>query len=148
MNKTMTIEHPNGKGTGSAMRVAFHDLCGHGRNYVSVALAPQSSIGNEPTFDWFQSLHVELSRHDVASICRVIAGEREENERVRVKDESGRIKIFQFLHSCEEELGDDAHYRAAILRNDRSYGIVLDGADAYGLKCALDHALCPLVFEF
>lgn len=147
MNKTMTIEHPNGKGTGSAMRVAFHDLCGHGRNYVSIEIAPQSSIGNEPTFDWFQSLYVGLNRHDAASICRVIAGERECSDGIRCKDRPENHDILSIHYNP-----DSNGYWVKIDHCDKTQAvkraILLDGTDAYGLKCAFDHALCPLVFEF
>ena len=71
MNKEITIYHPNARGTGSAMRVTFCDFCGHDRNYVQIEIAPQSSIGDTPFFDWSVSLHEaepprcggDLSRH-------------------------------------------------------------------------------------
>lgn len=148
MNKEITIYHPNARGTGSAMRVAFHDLCGHDRNYVQIEIAPQSSVGNEPTFDWYQSLYVRLNRHDVAEICRVIAGERDEIKGIFNMDRPERDETLSFSYCADGNPGYWAKIDFCDRANAVKRAIMLDPAEAYGLKCAFDHALCPLVFEF
>ncbi len=150
MNKTMTIEHPNGRGTGSAMRITFHDLGGHGRNYVSVEIAPQSSIGKEPTFDWVQSFCVGINRHDVAAICRTIAGEREEVVGIRCKNRPENHNILSFCLTHDTSLAPG--YWMTIDHYDNTQestrAIFLDNEEVHGLRCAFEHALCPLIFEF
>jgi hypothetical protein len=102
MNKEITIYHPNARGTGSAMRVTFCDCCGHDRNYVQIEIAPQSSIGDTPFFDWYQSLYVRLNRHDVAEICRVIAGERDSVGGIRNMDRPERDETLSLSYRGED----------------------------------------------
>ena len=91
---------------------------------------------------------MRLNRHDVAEICRVIAGERDSVSGIRNMDRPGRAETLSFAYHEDGNPGYWAKIDFCDRANAAKRAILLDPAEAYGLRCAFDHALCPLVFEF
>lgn len=81
------IYHPNGKGTGCALRMNLHPAHARRDGCIMLELANQKTIGDRraaiprfPTFDWENRLGVKLGFSDLCKMLQVFRGEREDLE--------------------------------------------------------------------
>lgn len=73
-----TMYHPNGKGTGSALRLELHPAHGQTNGSIFATLVPQKTdIGGETTFPAFDSekaIRLKLDILDLTEILQVLRG--------------------------------------------------------------------------
>lgn len=84
---TAAFYHPNGKGTGSALKLALYPAAGQSEGCIMMRVANQLTIGNRqgpnptfPRFDWENSIVVKLNFDDLCKILQVLRGECESVE--------------------------------------------------------------------
>lgn len=80
MNRKTTIYHPNGKGTGSALKIELFPTDGEVEGNVVLSIAAQHPIDNEvtwPSFVWKDAVAVELSPIAVEKVVEVFEGYEE-----------------------------------------------------------------------
>lgn len=83
MKPSWTMYHPNGKGTGSALRLELYPAHGAIEGSILATLAPQASIGSSvtnPGFDWTNAIRVKLTIVDLAHFLQVLRGMEESIE--------------------------------------------------------------------
>lgn len=78
---TWTMYHPNGKGTGSALRLELHPAHDNADGRIIATLAPQKTVGMSngtertlPTFDWEKAIRLKLDYLDLTEILQVLRG--------------------------------------------------------------------------
>jgi len=78
------IYHPNGKGTGCAMKMELHPAHGDQDGCIMMCVAPQKTVGDLhgatrkfPTFDWENRICVKLDFADICKMLQVFRGECE-----------------------------------------------------------------------
>lgn len=74
---TWTMYHPNGKGTGSALRLELHPARPDAEGSILATIAPQKSPTPAPSFDWDNSIAVRLGILDLAKVLQVFRGQYE-----------------------------------------------------------------------
>lgn len=79
-----SVYHPNGKGTGCALKLDLYPAQGSTDGYIMMKLAMQKSVGDMkgavkkfPTFDWQNRICVKLNFADICKILQVFRGECE-----------------------------------------------------------------------
>lgn len=82
-----TIYHPNGKGTGSAVKMELHPAHGVVAGSMFVTLAPQKTIGERtaesiiaPMFDWNRAICLKMDIVELTQIIQVLRGCQESIE--------------------------------------------------------------------
>ena len=73
---TWTMYHPNGKGTGSALRLELHPAHGQTDGSIFAAIAPQKTSEAEPypSMDWNKAISVKFDIIELAQILQVLRG--------------------------------------------------------------------------
>ena len=84
---TLTMYHPNGKGTGSAIRLELHPAHDDTAGSIMATIATQLTIGDRlgavpvyPRFDWEGAIIVKLDFTDISKMLQVFRGECESLE--------------------------------------------------------------------
>lgn len=84
---TAAFYHPNGKGTGSALKLELQPAVGQSEGCIMMRVANQLTVGNRqgpnpvfPRFDWENSIVVKLNFDDLCKILQVLRGECESIE--------------------------------------------------------------------
>lgn len=80
MKPSWTMYHPNGKGTGSALRLELYPAHGAIEGSILATLAPQASVGSSvtnPGFDWTKAIRVKLTIVHLAHFLQVLRGMEE-----------------------------------------------------------------------
>ena len=155
MGAELSFYHPNGKGTGGAVK--FSLIPADGEKFVDgglrVAMAAQvKGDGFEmyPRFDWDRVIEVRLGFLDVARMLQVFRGETES-----INDGLGlfvfnplcRMK-FSLRHVVEPVAG----YEIKLVRKigeagqEDSVWVMLTGVEGLGLCCALENSMGILAF--
>ena len=87
MRPTLTTDHPNGKGTGSAIRLELHPAHDDTAGSIMATIATQLTTGNcmgsmlvYPKFDWDGAITVKLDFTDISKMLQVFRGECESLE--------------------------------------------------------------------
>jgi len=82
-----SIYHPNGKGTGCALKMELHPAHDDHDGCIMMCVAPQKTVGDMrgavrkfPTFDWENRICVKLDFADICKILQVLRGECESLE--------------------------------------------------------------------
>ncbi len=78
---TWTMYKPNGKGTGSALRLELHPAHDQTNGSIFATLAPQKTCGTRtaeeityPTFDWEKTIAIKFDIMDLTQILQVLRG--------------------------------------------------------------------------
>ena len=73
---TWTMYHPNGKGTGSALRLELHPAHDQTDGSIFAAIAPQKTSEAEPypSMDWGKAIPVKFDIIELSQILQVLRG--------------------------------------------------------------------------
>jgi len=73
---TWTMYHPNGKGTGTALRLELHPAHDQTDGSIFAAIAPQKTTESEPypSMDWDKAISVKFEIIELAQILQVLRG--------------------------------------------------------------------------
>ena len=74
MKARQTIYHPNGKGTGSALRLELRPADGDIEGYIEFRIAPQLGLTTVHAFDWPNAISARLYMTDLAHVMNVLRG--------------------------------------------------------------------------
>ena len=153
---TLTIYHPNGKGTGSALRLELHPAHDDTAGSIMATIATQMTTGNcmdsmpvYPRFDWEGAITVKLDFTDISKMLQVFLGECESLEDGRGlfhKSTRGATKIM-LRHLVEPIHG----YMLEVYRNthgseDSNARIFLSPYEALGLATAIESSMGVICF--
>ena len=102
----MTLFHPNGKGTGCAMKLELRPAEREVDGSVFVTLSPQKTVGSSvtnPTFDWDNPVTAKLDILELTQMLQVLRGMQES-----IDDGKGLFhrtadanKVIKFEHRIE-----------------------------------------------
>ena len=153
---TLTMYHPNGKGTGSAIRLELHPAHDDTAGSIMATIATQMTTGNcmdsmpvYPRFDWEGAITVKLDFTDISKMLQVFLGECESLEDGRGlfhKSTRGTTKIM-LRHLVEPIHG----YMLEVYRNthgseDSNARIFLSPYEALGLATAIESSMGVICF--
>ena len=152
---TLTMYHPNGKGTGSAIRLELHpadDTDGS----IMATIATQLTTGNcmgsmpiYPRFDWEGAITVKLDFTDISKMLQVFRGECESLEDGRGlfhNSTRGTTKIM-LRHIVEPINGYMLEvYRKTSNSEDSNARIFLSPYEALGLATAIESSMGVICF--
>ena len=153
---TFTMYHPNGKGTGSAIRLELHPAHDDTAGSIMATIATQMTTGNcmdsmpvYPRFDWEGAITVKLDFTDISKMLQVFLGECESLEDGRGlfhKSTRGTTKIM-LRHLVEPIHG----YMLEVYRNthgseDSNARIFLSPYEALGLATAIESSMGVICF--
>lgn len=149
--------HPNGKGTGSAMKLELHPAHDQVDGCIMMHLANQSETGNRlgptptfPKFDWEGGIVVKLDFNDLCRILQVLRGECESVEEGRGlyhRTPKASTRIC-FRHLLEGLCGYSFEvYRTASAdgRETRAH-FILNPAEALGICEAIAGSMSVICF--
>ena len=153
---TLTMYHPNGKGTGSAMRMELHPAHDDTAGSIMATIATQLTTGDcngsvpvYPRFDWEGAITVKLDFTDISKMLQVFRGECESLEDGRGlfhKSTRGTTKIM-LRHLVEPIYGYMLEvYRNALGSEDSNARIFLSPSDALGLTAAIESSMGVICF--
>lgn len=152
------IYHPNGKGTGCALRMNLHPAHDRRDGCIMLELANQRTIGDRraaipkfPTFDWENRLVVKLGFSD---LCKMLQVFRKENETLEegkgLFHRSARYATRIVLRHLTEPIQG---YSLEIYRNsadksdaDRSARMILNPWEALGIALAIEDSIGVICF--
>ena len=152
----LTMYHPNGNGTGSALRLELHpahdDTAGSIMATFATQLTIRDCIGSVPVyprFDWKGAITVRLDFTDISKMLQVFRGECESLEDGRGlfhKSTRGTTKIM-LRHIVEPIYG----YMLEVCRNmrdsdDSNARIFLSPSEALGLTAAIESSMGVICF--
>ena len=146
-----TVCHPNGRGTGSALKLTLHPAQGSASGYMTAKIAKQKTVaeynGGKPvfaTFDWENPIEVRLCVDDLAQIVMVLRGQIES-----IEDGKGVFHrtreanmVIKFSHMIEPRPG----YIFSVSKKPLDAFIMLRETEAVVLSFALEHVFAALVF--
>lgn len=150
------IAHPNGRGTGSAIRISLNPASGIASGYAMFEIARQktavSATGETPTFvtfDWDNAIVVKLCVGDIAQMLMVFRGYQES-----IADGKGIFHrsatanaVIKFSHMIEPRPGYCLEVSRKPFDGELSSAfIVFRPEEAYWLSMALEGAMPALVF--
>ena len=153
---TLTMYHPNGKGTGSAIRLELHPAHDNTAGSIMATIATQLTTGNcmgsmlvYPRFDWEGAITVKLDFTDISKMLQVFRGECESLEYGRGlfhKSTRGTTKII-LRHIVEPING----YMLEVSRKtsdseDSNARIFLSPYEALGLATAIESSMGVICF--
>ena len=153
---TFTTYHPNGKGTGSAIKLELHpahdDTAGSRMATIATQLTTGDRLGAVtvyPRFDWDGAITVKLDFTDISKMLQVFRGECESLEDGRGlfhKSTRGTTKIM-LRHLVEPIHG----YMLEVYRNtqdaeDSNARIFLSPYEALGLATAIESSMGVICF--
>ena len=153
---TLTMYHPNGKGTGSAIRLELHPAHDDTAGSIMATIATQLTTGNcmgsmpvYPRFDWDGAITVKLDFTDISKMLQVFRGEYESIEDGRGlfhKSTRGTTKIV-LAHSVEPINGYMLEvYRKTSDSEDSNARIFLSPYEALGLTAAIESSMGVICF--
>ena len=152
----LTMYHPNGKGTGSAIRIELHPAHDDTAGSIMATIATQLTIGDRlgavpgyPRFDWEGAITVKLDFTDISKMLQVFRGECESIEDGRGlfhKSTRGTTKIT-LRHIVEPING----YMLEVSRKtsdseDSNARIFLSPYEALGLATAIESSMGVICF--
>lgn len=152
------IYHPNGKGTGCALRMNLHPAHDRRDGCIMLELANQRTIGDRraatptfPTFDWENRLAVKLRFSDLCKMLQVLRNENETLEEGKgLFHRSARYATRIVLRHLTEPIQG---YSFEIYRNsanksdaDRSARIIFTPWEALGIALAIEDSIGVVCF--
>ena len=153
---TLTMYHPNAKGTGSALRLELYPAHDDTAGSIMATIATQLTTGScmdsmsvYPRFDWKGAITVKLDFTDISKMLQVFLGECESLEDGRGlfhKSTRGTTKIM-LRHLVEPIHG----YMLEVYRNthgseDSNARIFLSPYEALGLATAIESSMGVICF--
>ncbi len=153
-----TIYHPNGKGTGCALRMTLHPAHARRDGCIMLELAGQRTVGDRhaaipkfPTFDWENRLVVKLGFSDLCKMLQVFRNGCEALEDGKgLYHRSARHATRIVLRHLTEPIQG---YSLEIYRNsadksaaDRSARIILTHWEALGIALAIEDSIGYICF--
>jgi hypothetical protein len=155
---SLAIYHPNGKGTGCAMKMELHPAHDDIDGSIMMSLANQKSIGGMTggaarfaTFDWENRITVKLDFSDICRMLQVFRGECES-----IEDGKGlfhnsprystKIMLRHMLeprHAYSLEVYRNSADRSA---PDTHAHILLTTAEAYGIAMSFESSIGVICF--
>ena len=153
---TLTMYHPNGNGTGSAIRLELHPAHDNTAGSIMATIATQLTTGNcmgsmlvYPRFDWEGAITVKLDFTDISKMLQVFRGECESLEYGRGlfhKSTRGTTKII-LRHIVEPINGYMLEvYRKTSDSEDSNARIFLSPYEALGLATAIESSMGVICF--
>ena len=153
---TFTMYHPNGRGTGSAIRMELHPAHDDTAGSIMATIATQLTTGNctgsmlvYPKFDWKGAITVKLDFTDISKMLQVFRGECESIEDGRGlfhKSTRGTTKIT-LRHIVEPINGYILEvYRKTSDSEDSNARIFLSPYEALGLATAIESSMGVICF--
>ena len=152
------IYHPNGKGTGCAMKMELHPAHGDHDGCIMMSVAPQKTIGDLrgptrkfPTFDWENRICVKLDFSDICKLLQVFRGESESLEDGKgLYHRSARFTTrIVFRHMINPVQG----YSLEVYRDtaghpeaSRSVHLMLNPWEALGVGIAFENSIGVICF--
>lgn len=102
----LELRHPNAKGTGSALRIAYVRELGAKSRTLTVAIAPQNCGGGEP-FVWESGVSYALDFTDAAHMLQVFRGECESIHEGKglFQPTEDATNVFQLNHDISATFG-------------------------------------------
>ena len=152
----LTMYHPNGNGTGSALRLELHPAHDDTAGSIMATIATQlatvdhpGTVSVYPRFDWEGAITVKLDFTDISKMLQVFRGECESLEDGRGlfhKSTRGTTKIM-LRHLVEPIHG----YMLEVYRNthgseDSNARIFLSPYEALGLATAIESSMGVICF--
>ena len=155
---TLTIYHPNSRGTGSAIKMELHPAHDDVDGCFMMTLANQKTIGSvaggvrkAATFDWENHITVKLDFSDICRMLQVFRGECES-----IEDGKGLFHVAPMFstkivlrHVVEPKPG----YSLEVYRNasgkdapDTSSRIFFNSAEAYGIAMSFEASIGVICF--
>ena len=152
----LTMYHPNGRGTGSAIRMELHPAHDDTAGSIMATIATQLTTGNctgsmpvYPKFDWDGAITVKLDFTDISKMLQVFRGECESLEYGRGlfhKSTRGTTKII-LNHIVEPINGYMLEvYRKTSDSEDSNARIFLSPYEALGLATAIESSMGVICF--
>ena len=152
----LTMYHPNGRGTGSAIRMELHPAHDDTAGSIMATIATQLTTGNcmgsmpvYPRFDWHGAITVKLDFTDISKMLQVFRGECESIEDGRGlvhKSTRGTTKII-LRHIVEPINGYMLEvYRKTSDSEDSNARIFLSPYEALGLATAIESSMGVICF--
>ena len=152
----LTMYHPNGEGTGSAIRLELHPAHDDTAGSIMATFATQLTIGDRlgavpvyPRFDWEGAITVKLDFTDISKMLQVFRGEFESLEDGRGlfhKSTRGTTKIT-LRHIVEPINGYMLEvYRKTSGSEDSNARIFLSPYEALGLATAIESSMGVICF--
>ena len=152
---TLTMYHPNGKGTGSAIRLELHPAHDDTAGSIMATIATQLTTGNcmgsmpvYPKFDWEGAITVKLDFTDISKMLQVFRGECESIEDGRGlfhKSTRGTTKIT-LRHIVEPIHGYMLEFYRKTSEEDSNARIFLSPYEALGLATAIESSMGVICF--
>ena len=152
---TLTMYHPNGKGTGSAIRLELHPAHDDTAGSIMATIATQLTTGNcmgsmlvYPRFDWEGAITVKLDFTDISKMLQVFRGECESIEDGRGlfhKSTRGTTKIT-LRHIVEPIHGYMLEFYRKTSEEDSNARIFLSPYEALGLATAIASSMGVICF--
>ena len=152
---TLTMYHPNGKGTGSAIRLELHPAHDDTAGSIMATIATQLTIGDRlgavpvyPRFDWEGAITVKLDFTDISKMLQVFRGECESIEDGRGlfhKSTRGTTKIT-LRHIVEPINGYMLEFYRKTSEEDSNARIFLSPYEALGLATAIESSMGVICF--
>jgi hypothetical protein len=152
----VTIAHPNGRGTGSAVRISLHPASGIASGYATFEIARQKTAELSPsgystfaTFDWGDAITVKMCVSDLAQMLMVFRGQQES-----IADGKGLFHrsatanaVIKFSHVIEPRPGYCLEVSRRPFDGELFEAfIVFRPEEALWLSLALEGAMPALVF--
>ena len=152
---TLTMYHPNGNGTGSALRLELHPAHDNTAGSIMATIATQLTTGNcmgsmlvYPRFDWEGAITVKLDFTDISKMLQVFRGECESIEDGRGlfhKSTRGTTKIT-LRHIVEPIHGYMLEFYRKTSEEDSNARIFLSPYEALGLATAIESSMGVICF--
>ena len=152
---TLTMYHPNGKGTGSTIRLELHPAHDDTAGSIMATIATQLTTGNcmgsmpvYPKFDWEGAITVKLDFTDISKMLQVFLGECESIEDGRGlfhRSTRGTTKIT-LRHLVEPINGYMLEVYRKTSEEDSNARIFLLPSEALGLATAIESSMGVICF--
>ncbi len=154
--KAMTMYHPNGKGTGSAMKLELRPAHGETDGSVLVTLAPQEEARELPNhdgyatnFNWDKAISAKFDMIDLTQMLMVLRGAQEsiaDGKGLFHRTASANI-VIKFEHRIEPVPGYVLDISEKPLNGEirRSF-FYLRPVEAYALCSIIEQALLLIAF--
>lgn len=154
---TLTMYHPNGKGTGSALRLELHPAHDETDGSVFIRFAPQKAVSTAtgeactyPTFDWENAITARLAICEIAEVMQVFNGCAES-----LADGRGffhrferAVLAFRMEHLVEPCPGYRLEANRRVIDTDETQTavIMLTPTEAYAIALALESSMSRIAF--
>jgi len=153
----LSFYHPNGKGTGSAVKLSLYPAQNDVEGCIMLAIANQMTTGNVhssppvfPRFDWENAICVKLDFNDLSKILQVLRGESESIDDGhglyhRTSNASTRILL---RHMLEPIQGYSLELYRTMVKGgaDVNARLIFSNAEATGLCEAISGSMAVISF--